>query len=178
MIAYLILQLSWNTGALSVLPGRDWSLGSWRRGSGPRLCCARLMADGSARAGRLQRAPAAASQGRGPRGLRRPRLSPMALPWAVLPSGSVGREFTGAGHAGLPHRVWFQVFQQLKAAHSALEEEYLKACREQHPAQRLAGSMGAPGKFDPGRYCWGGRLGRTEQAGPLPQSPGGHASFS
>lgn len=92
----------------------------------------------------------------------------MALPWAVLPSVSAGREFAGAGHAGLPHLVWFQVFQQLKAAHSALEEEYLKACREQHPAQRLAGSQGPPGKFDPGRYCWGGRPGRTEGAGPLP----------
>ncbi|EPY80085.1 AT-hook-containing transcription factor [Camelus ferus] len=42
-------------------------------------------------------------------------------------------------------------FQQLKAAHTALEEEYLKACREQHLAQQLAGSKGAPGKFDPGR---------------------------
>ncbi|XP_073872829.1 microtubule organization protein AKNA isoform X4 [Macaca fascicularis] len=42
-------------------------------------------------------------------------------------------------------------FQQLKAAHAALEEEYLKACREQHPAQPLAGSKGTPGRFDPGR---------------------------
>nr|XP_010955505.1 microtubule organization protein AKNA isoform X1 [Camelus bactrianus]XP_045374196.1 microtubule organization protein AKNA isoform X1 [Camelus bactrianus]XP_045374197.1 microtubule organization protein AKNA isoform X1 [Camelus bactrianus] len=42
-------------------------------------------------------------------------------------------------------------FQRLKAAHTALEEEYLKACREQHLAQQLAGSKGAPGKFDPGR---------------------------
>lgn len=153
VIAYLTLQLSWNVGTLTVLPGRDWSLGSWRRGSVPCLCGASLMADSSTRAGRLQRVPTAASQGLGPRGLRRPRLSPGALPWAVLPSVSAEREFTGAGHAGLPHLVWFQVFQQLKAAHSALEEEYLKACREQHPAQRLAGSKGVPGKFDPGRYC-------------------------
>ncbi|XP_036117391.1 microtubule organization protein AKNA isoform X2 [Molossus molossus] len=42
-------------------------------------------------------------------------------------------------------------FQWLKAAHSALEEEYLKACREQPRAQQLAGSKGTPGKFDPGR---------------------------
>ncbi|KAB0407516.1 hypothetical protein E2I00_012824 [Balaenoptera physalus] len=44
-----------------------------------------------------------------------------------------------------------KVFQQLKAAHAALEEEYLKACREQHVAQQLAGSTGTPGRFDPGR---------------------------
>ncbi|XP_059956639.1 microtubule organization protein AKNA [Mesoplodon densirostris] len=44
-----------------------------------------------------------------------------------------------------------KVFQQLKAAHAALEEEYLKACREQHLAQQLAGSTGTPGRFDPGR---------------------------
>ncbi|KAM8803336.1 microtubule organization protein AKNA isoform 1-T2 [Rhynchonycteris naso] len=42
-------------------------------------------------------------------------------------------------------------FQRLKAAHSALEEEYLRACREQRLAQQLADSMGTPGKFDPGR---------------------------
>ncbi|XP_058927298.1 microtubule organization protein AKNA [Kogia breviceps] len=44
-----------------------------------------------------------------------------------------------------------KVFQQLKAAHVALEEEYLKACREQHLAQQLAGSTGTPGRFDPRR---------------------------
>ncbi|XP_024618145.1 AT-hook-containing transcription factor isoform X3 [Neophocaena asiaeorientalis asiaeorientalis] len=44
-----------------------------------------------------------------------------------------------------------KVFQQLKAVHAALEEEYLKACREQHLAQQLAGSTGTPGRFDPGR---------------------------
>ncbi|XP_057580217.1 microtubule organization protein AKNA isoform X2 [Hippopotamus amphibius kiboko] len=44
-----------------------------------------------------------------------------------------------------------KVFQQLKAAHVALEEEYLKASREQHLAQQLAGSEGTPGRFDPGR---------------------------
>ncbi|XP_012577064.1 PREDICTED: AT-hook-containing transcription factor [Condylura cristata] len=42
-------------------------------------------------------------------------------------------------------------FQLLKAAHTALEEEYLKACREQAPVQQPAGSRGTPGKFDPGR---------------------------
>nr|XP_017504214.2 microtubule organization protein AKNA isoform X1 [Manis javanica]XP_017504215.2 microtubule organization protein AKNA isoform X1 [Manis javanica] len=42
-------------------------------------------------------------------------------------------------------------FRKLKAAHTALEEEYLKACREQHLAQQLVGSRGIPGKFDPGR---------------------------
>lgn len=58
----------------------------------------------------------------------------------------------GAGHSGLPGLVRFQGFRKLKAAHTALEEEYLKACREQHLAQQLVGSRGIPGKFDPGRY--------------------------
>ncbi|XP_036288668.1 microtubule organization protein AKNA isoform X1 [Pipistrellus kuhlii] len=60
--------------------------------------------------------------------------------------------FVGLMQAGrLTPQDQLKIFQQLKAAHSALEEEYLKACREQHPAQRLAGSQGPPGKFDPGR---------------------------
>ncbi|XP_035111411.2 microtubule organization protein AKNA isoform X2 [Callithrix jacchus] len=42
-------------------------------------------------------------------------------------------------------------FLRLKAAHAALEEEYLKACREQLADQPLAGSVGTPGRFDPGR---------------------------
>ncbi|XP_010334212.2 microtubule organization protein AKNA isoform X2 [Saimiri boliviensis] len=42
-------------------------------------------------------------------------------------------------------------FLRLKAAHAALEEEYLKACREQLADQPLASSMGTPGRFDPGR---------------------------
>ncbi|KAM6170021.1 microtubule organization protein AKNA [Rhynchocyon petersi] len=42
-------------------------------------------------------------------------------------------------------------FQGLKAAHAALEEEYLKACRDQHLAQQPTSSEGTPGKFDPGR---------------------------
>ncbi|XP_005880985.1 PREDICTED: AT-hook-containing transcription factor isoform X2 [Myotis brandtii] len=60
--------------------------------------------------------------------------------------------FVGLMQAGrLTPQDQLKVFQQLKAAHSALEEEYLKACREQPPVQRPAGSKGAPGKFDPGR---------------------------
>uniref|UniRef100_A0A8C5YN84 AT-hook transcription factor n=1 Tax=Marmota marmota marmota TaxID=9994 RepID=A0A8C5YN84_MARMA len=35
--------------------------------------------------------------------------------------------------------VWFQGFQQLKATHAALEEEYLRACREPHLAPGLPG---------------------------------------
>lgn len=42
-------------------------------------------------------------------------------------------------------------FQRLKAAHAALEEEYLRACRGQPLAQQPTGSEGTPGKFDPGR---------------------------
>ncbi|XP_069332813.1 microtubule organization protein AKNA [Eulemur rufifrons] len=42
-------------------------------------------------------------------------------------------------------------FQRLKAAHAALEEQYLKACREQHPAQQPSSSKGTPGTFDPSR---------------------------
>ncbi|XP_037351310.1 microtubule organization protein AKNA [Talpa occidentalis] len=42
-------------------------------------------------------------------------------------------------------------FQLLKAAHAALEEEYLKACKDQQLAQQPAGSTGTPGQFDPGR---------------------------
>lgn len=60
--------------------------------------------------------------------------------------------FVGLMQAGrLTPQEQLKVFQRLKAAHSALEEEYLKACREQHLAQQLAGSKGTPGKFDPGR---------------------------
>ncbi|CAN0465022.1 unnamed protein product [Rangifer tarandus platyrhynchus] len=44
-----------------------------------------------------------------------------------------------------------KVFQQLKAAHAALEEEYLKACREWHLSQQPAGSKGTPRRFDPNR---------------------------
>ncbi|ELW70615.1 AT-hook-containing transcription factor [Tupaia chinensis] len=51
----------------------------------------------------------------------------------------------------LTPRDQLQAFQWLKAAHAALEEEYLKACRGQHHAQQLSGSRGPPGKFDPSR---------------------------
>uniref|UniRef100_A0A8C6DPH3 AT-hook transcription factor n=1 Tax=Moschus moschiferus TaxID=68415 RepID=A0A8C6DPH3_MOSMO len=44
-----------------------------------------------------------------------------------------------------------KVFQQLKAAHAALEEEYLKACREWQLSQQLAGSKRTPRRFDPDR---------------------------
>ncbi|XP_008055402.1 AT-hook-containing transcription factor [Carlito syrichta] len=42
-------------------------------------------------------------------------------------------------------------FRRLKAAHAALEEEYLQACRASPCAQKLAGSKGMPGEFDPSR---------------------------
>ncbi|XP_032128307.1 LOW QUALITY PROTEIN: microtubule organization protein AKNA-like [Sapajus apella] len=74
-------------------------------------------------------------------------------------------------------------FLQLKAAHAALEEEYLKACREQLADQPLAGSMGTPGRFDPGReleaeiYHLGScleelkeHIDQTQQEPELPQS--------
>ncbi|XP_034871882.1 microtubule organization protein AKNA [Mirounga leonina] len=60
--------------------------------------------------------------------------------------------FAGLMQAGrLTAQDQLKVFQRLKAVHTALEEEYLKACREQQPAQQLAGSQATPGKFDPGR---------------------------
>ncbi|KAM5328125.1 microtubule organization protein AKNA isoform 1-T2 [Glossophaga mutica] len=60
--------------------------------------------------------------------------------------------FAGLMQAGrLTPRDQLKGFRRLKAAHSALEEEYLKACREQHLAQQPAGSEGTPEKFDPGR---------------------------
>lgn len=85
---------------------------------------------------------------------------------------SAGTESAGAGHSDLPGLIWLQGFQLLKAAHSALEEEYLKACREQHLAQQLAGSKGTPGKFDPGRYllgreAWEDGWGRPGSLSPL-----------
>lgn len=55
-------------------------------------------------------------------------------------------------HAGrLTPRDQLKVFQQLEAAHAALEEDYLKACRERHLSQQLAGSQGTPRRFDPDR---------------------------
>ncbi|KAB0373133.1 hypothetical protein FD755_014792 [Muntiacus reevesi] len=55
-------------------------------------------------------------------------------------------------HAGrLTPQDQLKVFQQLKAAHAALEEEYLKASREWHLSQQPAGSKGPPRRFDPNR---------------------------
>ncbi|XP_058379841.1 microtubule organization protein AKNA [Diceros bicornis minor] len=60
--------------------------------------------------------------------------------------------FVGLMRAGrLTPQDQLKGFQRLKAAHAALEEGYLKACREQHLAQQAAGSEGTPGRFDPGR---------------------------
>ncbi|XP_007934875.1 microtubule organization protein AKNA [Orycteropus afer afer] len=60
--------------------------------------------------------------------------------------------FEGLVHAGqLTPQDQLKGFQRLKAAHTALEEEYLRACRDQHLAQQPASSKGTPGKFDPGR---------------------------
>ncbi|XP_047684944.1 microtubule organization protein AKNA isoform X1 [Prionailurus viverrinus] len=60
--------------------------------------------------------------------------------------------FAGLMQAGrLTPQDQLKGFQRLKAAHAALEEEYLKACREQQLAQQLAGPQGTPSKFDPGR---------------------------
>ncbi|XP_004372189.1 microtubule organization protein AKNA [Trichechus manatus latirostris] len=60
--------------------------------------------------------------------------------------------FEGLVHAGrLMPQDQLKGFQWLKAAHAALEEEYLKACRDQHLAQQSASSEGMPGQFDPSR---------------------------
>lgn len=125
------------------------------------------MAESSTRSGRLGPHLSLPETG-GHGGLRRPRMSPVACPWAVSFTVSAGSESTGAGHSGLPGLVWFQGFQLLTAAHSALEEEYLKACREHHLVEQLAGSKGTPGKFDPGRYLLGREPGGTDGAGPVP----------
>ncbi|XP_049751005.1 microtubule organization protein AKNA isoform X1 [Elephas maximus indicus] len=55
-------------------------------------------------------------------------------------------------HAGqLMPQDQLKGFQWLKAAHTALEEEYLRACKDQHLTQQPASSEGMPGKFDPER---------------------------
>ena len=92
----------------------------------------------------------------GPRGLHSPRVPCPSPPPKSCLVHCVCKDGAHGGWALKSSRpVWFQVFQQLKAAHAALEEEYLKACREQHVAQQLAGSTGTPGRFDPGRYLLG-----------------------
>ncbi|XP_077000073.1 microtubule organization protein AKNA isoform X3 [Tamandua tetradactyla] len=61
--------------------------------------------------------------------------------------------FEGLMQAGrLTPQDQLKGFQQLKAAHAALEEQYLEACRKQpHLEQQLAGSQGTRRKFDPDR---------------------------
>ncbi|KAM5184123.1 microtubule organization protein AKNA isoform 4-T5 [Callospermophilus lateralis] len=60
--------------------------------------------------------------------------------------------FEGLVQAGqLTPQDQLKGFQQLKATHAALEEEYLRACREPHLAPPLASSKGTTGKFDPAR---------------------------
>lgn len=81
----------------------------------------------------------------------------------------------GAGHSALPGLVRFQGFQRLKAAHAALEEEYLRACRGQPLAQQPTGSEGTPGKFDPGRCVLGREAREARWGGPgFPRSPEAH----
>lgn len=105
------------------------------------------MAESSTRIGRLQRVPTPASQGLGGPEASETQSESHGPSMGCLVCG------VSALRPSCPGR--FQGFQLLKAAHSALEEEYLKACREQHPAQQLAGSKETPGKFDPGRYVLG-----------------------
>nr|XP_027805198.1 microtubule organization protein AKNA isoform X1 [Marmota flaviventris]XP_027805199.1 microtubule organization protein AKNA isoform X1 [Marmota flaviventris]XP_027805200.1 microtubule organization protein AKNA isoform X1 [Marmota flaviventris] len=60
--------------------------------------------------------------------------------------------FEGLVQAGqLTPQDQLKGFQQLKATHAALEEEYLRACREPHLAPPPASSKGTTGKFDPAR---------------------------
>uniref|UniRef100_A0A8C0JKJ6 AT-hook transcription factor n=1 Tax=Canis lupus dingo TaxID=286419 RepID=A0A8C0JKJ6_CANLU len=91
--------------------------------------------------------------------------------------------FAGLLQAGrLTPQDQLKGFQRLKAAHAALEEEYLKACREQQLAQPPPGSQGMSGKFDPGReleeeiFQLGIRLeelkDRMEQKQPEPERAG------
>lgn len=91
--------------------------------------------------------------------------------------------FEGLVQAGqLTPQDQLKGFQQLKAAHAALEEEYLRACREPHLAPHLASSKGTTGKFDPAReleveiYHLGIRLdelkGHVDQIQRGPEPPG------
>ncbi|XP_055994566.1 LOW QUALITY PROTEIN: microtubule organization protein AKNA [Sorex fumeus] len=60
--------------------------------------------------------------------------------------------FAGLMQAGyLTPQDQLKGFQRLKAAHAALEEEYLQACRAQRRSPQQAGSKCTPGTFDPGR---------------------------
>lgn len=158
----------WNIRVLAGLPRKDWDPLGLVQGSTLCFRCASLMAESSVRAGGLRRVTNFSLLGPwGPRGLRRPRVTPY-LPPTSCPVHCVCKD---GAHGGWALRsswpVWFQGFQRLKAAHVALEEEYLKACREQHLAEQLAGSKGTPRKFDPDRYI----LGR-EARGQMGQAPG------
>ncbi|XP_023366334.1 AT-hook-containing transcription factor [Otolemur garnettii] len=81
-----------------------------------------------------------------------PSPSCSLVPW--LPTNCLIHCVYRDGVSGLSTQaslVWFQGFQQLKDAHAALEEEYLKASREQYLAQQPTSSKGTPGEFDPSR---------------------------
>lgn len=101
-----------------------------------------------------------------------PGLRAVPLPAGLLPGrsgqrldwdGSLWRSRGAQGFLVL----CFQGFQQLKATHAALEEEYLRACREPHLAAHLASSRGTTRKFDPARY----KLGRPRNRGAGPGTP-------
>lgn len=57
----------------------------------------------------------------------------------------------------------------------ALEEDYLKACREWHLSQQLAGSKGTPRRFDPDRYLLGREA--CEDRWARPQVPAGRGTL-
>lgn len=60
--------------------------------------------------------------------------------------------FVGLMQAGcLTPQDQHKGFQRLKAAHAALEEKYLQACREQRQTPQLGSPKGTSGTFDPGR---------------------------
>uniref|UniRef100_A0A8C5KPX9 AT-hook transcription factor n=1 Tax=Jaculus jaculus TaxID=51337 RepID=A0A8C5KPX9_JACJA len=54
-----------------------------------------------------------------------------------------------AGH--LPPQDQLKGFRRLRAAHTALEEGYLRACQDRHRAPQLATSKGTPGTLNPCR---------------------------
>ncbi|XP_047380583.1 microtubule organization protein AKNA isoform X3 [Sciurus carolinensis] len=96
--------------------------------------------------------------------------------------------FEGLVQAGqLSPQDQLKGFQQLKATHAALEEEYLRACREPHLAPHPASSKGVAGKFDPAReleveiYHLGTRLeelkGHMEQTQRGPELAGSDSAL-
>lgn len=82
----------------------------------------------------------------------------------------------GAGHLVLLACV-FQGFLRLRAAHTALEEEYLRACRELPSAPQLVDSQGTPRKFDPSRYVLGRQAQRDRWAKPWVPAVTGSKAF-